>query len=300
MSRVRIPLAFYTAVRGYAWHCTNAFFSEADFSSIENRVLACGEDGPMACVFTCGDRVFFARYLNAENYDSNMRSAGYYAVGTARKYEARDIDFKKLFENAVFSRPISRESALLDKFPSYLDYDGGISTDGAMPSESRPEQLDAGALSSIGNWIVHEEGDIVVHISNDIAKPIVEVKIERTPNESHDSIESEGFNISHDSTESGGSNESGAVAYAEIQRQEARREADSESDGQKCSEKFVTKFFHFLGRIFGSSRLPENDYGASDRHDYTLQENHDMTQLDRHGGRCQCPTCHGTGWVYAE
>ena len=295
MSSVRIPLAFYTAVRGYDWHCTNVIFSQADFALIQKQVLACCEIGAIACVFTCGDRAFFVRYFKVENYDSNMRSADYYVVGAVRKYEARNVDFKRVFENEVFASPINREFAFAGKFPSYLDYEGRIATDGRRPSGACPERMEAEALSSIGNWIEQENGNIVVYISDAIANPTVEVKIERKHNESCCF------------TEGGAANESGAAAYEQIHRQETykeaqRKEISASGDPNDSGSCGVKSLFNMIGRWLGLWRSPKKDYdaGINDRHDYRIQENRDMTQLGSHGGRSQCPTCNGTGWIYAD
>lgn len=265
MSRVKIPLAFYTAVRGYSWHCTNAIFSDAELAAIENRVLACSASAPIACVFTYGDRVFFARYLKAENYDSNMRAADYYVVGAVRKYEARKVDIKKVFENEFFANPISRESALAGKFPSYLDYDyDDGAKDGKRPSGDRSRQLGAEALSSVGNWIGNEAGDVIVTIANDIANPLMDVKIEDDRHASEGTIERKVRN------ESESFDELGQGFRDQLARLKKNEEEGNCGDCQKDSETFFTKILNRLRSIFGLRSPSKNadGIGSNEIHDY--------------------------------
>ena len=233
-----IPLTFYTAVRGYSWHCANGLFSESDYSLVEKRLFADEDIGfrPLACVFSSGNQVFFYRHLRAENYDFNMRSADYYVVGVVPKYEARDIDFKWIFQNDFFVKPISRDEAMAERFPSYLDYKGGRATDDIpLPSDDIPVQMDSGALSSIGNWIERENGDIIAYIANDIERPTVKVKVERKRYESVDSNESDG------------SNESGAAAFEMLEAQHATTK-EGEDHCQKEPEQRKDHFLCNIGR----------------------------------------------------
>ncbi len=264
MSSIRIPLAFHTAVHGYSWHCKNVWFSEADYALIEERFFADNDVGvhPIACVFTCGDRVFFSRHLKAENYDFDMRSADYYVAGVVRKHDVKHLDFKWIFENELFVTPIRRELAMSEKFPAYLDYEGGQATDGTTPSENHPEQVDAKILSSIGSWIEDEAGDIVVYIANDMAKPTVEVKVKRK------------FDTSGGASGSGGFKELSPAACKMLETQEKLNgigvpAGDPSRNTEKPSEGVLSKIGRLIGRIFGFGR----------------------------SGRTPCPYCQGTGWV---
>ena len=280
MSSVRIPLAFYTAVRGYSWHCTNAIFSDADLAAIENRVLACSANDPIACVFTYGDRVFFARYLKAENYDSNMRAADYYVVGAVRKYEARNVDFKKVFENDFFANPINRELALADKFPSYLDYDyDDGAKDGKRPSGERSQQLGAEALSSIGNWIGNETGDVIVNIANDIANPLMDVKIEHDRQASEGTIERNVLNGSESFKEL---DSDWCDQLARLKKNENKEEGNC-GDSPKDSETFFTKILNRLRSLLGLRRSGKNvdGMGSGEIHDYLSCTKEILAQHDR-------------------
>ena len=299
MSSIRIPLAFHSAFQGYSWHWSKSHFSETDLSLIDARLIS-GDDAeirPIACVFTHGDRVFFARHLKAANYDSNMRTVDYHVVGVVPKYEATNIDFRLIFQHEVFVRPIPREDARANKFPPNFEYVGGGASGGVQPSEGRPEPVDPAALSSIGDWIAHEDGDVIVYIGNDIAKPIVEVKIERKVDRTP--TPSSGEDVSNEFSEETRREIEGWTKNVQDEGRNKRN-----FSGEDCQKRPKTAsalrqlFERILGRLFGRPQSINNGIGISsdECHDYTL---YGGTQVDRpkHHGRHPCPHCNGTGWV---
>ncbi len=279
MCGMKIPLAFYTAVRGYSWHCANGRISENDLSLIEERLFSGNDMGihPTACVFSCGDRVFFFRHLKAVNFDFNMRSADYYVVGSVQKHEASRIDFRWIFENEVFARPIGREEAMAGKFPSYLNYAGGHAAARERPSVDCPDQLDVEVLSSIGNWIEREDGDLVVYIADDIARPTLEVKIERKP-------EVNAFNISECSNESKGpneredSNESGAAAFEILESQQASKNEEEEPH----KKLFLGEIWSKIRSMFGLRRPVEGQKGIDGNGYKVIPELRDSTKMEKY------------------
>lgn len=185
----RLPLAFYTAVDGYAWHCSDdGQFSASEYAALEEHFFSPDKSGcfSIAGVFSYESRVFFYRYLRAENFDSDSRSVKYIVVGAVNREDVKAIDFCWIFKQDVFQQPISHEDAMASNFPAVLCYD---ETKGATesfdeklgyarPTKSFILQYDSDyVISCIGAWF-NDYDDLSVRIFDDMIKPRLEVKIQ--------------------------------------------------------------------------------------------------------------------------
>lgn len=191
MSDIKIHLDFHANVNGYKWYGTSDEFSEADRASFAKRILLPKDSDihPIAGMFSCGKWIVFYRFFEVANFDVDMRTADYYVVGAVTKELVRKIDFKCIFEHELFSRPINRDEAMKLAFPASFDYKGGGVTDSTEyrePSEGRPvEWDDPRGLSSIGSWFASCDDNRVYYITNDMAKPRIEVRFVRNRDEDH-------------------------------------------------------------------------------------------------------------------
>ncbi len=126
---LQIPVAVFTAHRGYDWSKLPDFISRDEADSLFEKIMSvktvyCEGELPVGDAFkgvlyTDGMYAFAFRLMTAEKWDQAKRNANYCACAFVSRDKFKEVDFERLLDMDYFKNPIANPAATLD----YVDED---------------------------------------------------------------------------------------------------------------------------------------------------------------------------------